>query len=511
MRNKRPVVPPSAGLHSRSIEGPEAETGGLVLPVSAFNTTFNFRPAPSITGPMSLYSTITRAPTVSAIVVAPPAPRRLGDAVAGVLDQDYPRERLEVLVIDGGAGDAPGAIDRAVAQARGELIALKHAEDEWLPDKLRRQVAVLAARPEVGLVFGDMAVIGDDGSELCDSYWAASGIAPQRGRPLGALMRGNFVPAGTIVVRTSLRERFAPLSAHPGCEDWWIAARVAEVAEIDYVTGPVLRFCPTGRNLGLAGPGRAVVRDELHELPLRRWLLTRLTGGAVAPVDLLASCERFEHSVHAAADERGLPPSGVVPVSEHDAAMATSAVRLGRSALRGGDLAAAARAAARACGFHPQREDVRRLLDSVRAVVAHEGDVDRRRVAFTSDAGQPGLRLRSFVTLALADELVGAPDLLRSYADTFAEDDDASLLMVLTTATPSAVHGLAGAVVAAGLDSHEGPDLVATAVGGPVPSALVHRAAALLSPHEQQGPLSDLPRVDGSSVSQLRVWMERRP
>jgi len=147
MRNKRPVVPPSAGLHSRSIEGPEAETGGLVLPVSAFNTTFNFRPAPSITGPMSLYSTITRAPTVSAIVVAPPAPRRLGDAVAGVLDQDYPRERLEVLVIDGGAGDAPGAIDRAVAQARGELIALKHAEDEWLPDKLRRQVAVLAARP----------------------------------------------------------------------------------------------------------------------------------------------------------------------------------------------------------------------------------------------------------------------------------------------------------------------------------------------------------------------------
>jgi len=471
--------------------------------------------------------------TVSAIVVAPPFGQHLVDSVQSVLGQDYPGERLEVIVVDGsrspgaaeslapfgarvrcispGDGDPPAAIDRAIAAARGELIALQYAEDLWTPDKLRRQVALLQARPEVGLVFGDMAVVDDNGAQLCASYWEASGITPHRGRPLGALMRGNFVPAGTLVVRASLRERFLPLSGHPGCEDWWIASRVAEVAELDYVPVSVLRFRGPGRNLCLDADGGIVLRDRLHEVPLRRWLLTHLRAGATAPVDLLASCERFEHCALALAGQRGLPLSVIVPVTEHDAAMAAAAVRVGRAALRHGDLPAAARAAARACGFDPQREDVGRLLAAVRVTVARESarGAEARAAAGARAGDQRALKLRSFVTLALAEELVQVPELLRAYAQTFGEDDDASLLMVLASATPASVHALVGAVVAAGLDSRDGADLVATAVGGPVPPALVRRAAALLSPYEQPGTLGDLPRVDADSVGRLRTWMDR--
>ncbi len=41
----------------------------------------------------------------------------------------------------------------AVAACRGDAIALLDADDRWMPDKLARQVAVLADRPEVDAVF----------------------------------------------------------------------------------------------------------------------------------------------------------------------------------------------------------------------------------------------------------------------------------------------------------------------------------------------------------------------
>ena len=105
------------------------------------------------------------AASVSAIVVAPPFGEHLVDSVRSVLAQDYPGDRLEVIVVDGNAGpraaqllapfgervrrvvppdDGASALDAAIAQARGELIALQYAEDEWTPDKLARQVALLA-------------------------------------------------------------------------------------------------------------------------------------------------------------------------------------------------------------------------------------------------------------------------------------------------------------------------------------------------------------------------------
>ncbi len=476
-----------------------------------------------------------RATTVSAIVIAPPFGEHLVDSVRSVLAQDYPSECLEVIVVDGSrhpraselltvfgervrrivpTGATPSALDRAIAEARGEVIALQYAEDLWTPDKLSRQVALLRARPEVGLVFGDMAVVDDDGLELCASYWASSGITPHRGRPLGALMRGNFVPAGTLVVRAELRDRFLPLSAHPGCEDWWIASRVAEVAELDYVPAPLLRFRGPGRNLRLDAQGGIVLRDRLHELPLRRWLLTHLRSGAVAPVELLASCERFELSALTVAAELGLPVSVLVPVSERDAALAAGATRVGRAALASGDLPAASRAATRACGHDPEHEDVRGLLADVRAAVARTGVAAVERDAAQRPRGvsrRTALKLRSFVTLALADELVQLPELLRSYGATFGADDNASLLMVLTDASPAAVHELVAAVVQAGLDCDDSPDLVATTVatGGAVPAALVQRAAALLSRREQDGALGELPRVDADSVAQLRGWLDR--
>ncbi|WP_107851519.1 glycosyltransferase family 2 protein [Oceanimonas marisflavi] len=57
-----------------------------------------------------------------------------------------------------------GARNTGIRHARGELLAFLDSDDLWLPEKLERHVAHLAARPEVGVSFSRSAFINEDGS-----------------------------------------------------------------------------------------------------------------------------------------------------------------------------------------------------------------------------------------------------------------------------------------------------------------------------------------------------------
>lgn len=115
---------------------------------------------------------------MSVVVPAWNAERFLRDAVRSALEQSYPVH--EVVIVDDGSTDAtatvaeelsalddrvrlvrrvnggPGAArDEGIAQVTGTLVALLDADDVWLPEKLERQVAVLADddAEHVGAVF----------------------------------------------------------------------------------------------------------------------------------------------------------------------------------------------------------------------------------------------------------------------------------------------------------------------------------------------------------------------
>jgi glycosyltransferase involved in cell wall biosynthesis len=113
-------------------------------------------------------------PGVSVVIATRDRPGLLERAVRHVLEQDYPGEIQCVVVYDHVdvrpldvaarpgrdlaliANDRrqglPGARNSGVAAATGELLAFCDDDDFWLPGKLRRQVDLLAADPEVGAV-----------------------------------------------------------------------------------------------------------------------------------------------------------------------------------------------------------------------------------------------------------------------------------------------------------------------------------------------------------------------
>jgi glycosyltransferase involved in cell wall biosynthesis len=113
-------------------------------------------------------------PTVTTIIPAYRAAGTIGRAVDSVLRQTCPPE--EILVVDDGSpddiaaairpyrervtlirkanGGAASARNLGLDRARGELIAFLDADDYWEPDKLKRQLAIFAQYPELGLTCG---------------------------------------------------------------------------------------------------------------------------------------------------------------------------------------------------------------------------------------------------------------------------------------------------------------------------------------------------------------------
>jgi glycosyltransferase involved in cell wall biosynthesis len=123
----------------------------------------------------------SETPLVSIVTIFLDAERFLGEAIESVRAQTY--ERWELVLVDDGSRDSSSGIaagyaarypDRirvlehpdhvnlgmsasrnlGIAHALGRLIALLDADDVYLPEKLAHQVAVLAAHPEAGAVYG---------------------------------------------------------------------------------------------------------------------------------------------------------------------------------------------------------------------------------------------------------------------------------------------------------------------------------------------------------------------
>lgn len=185
----------------------------------------------------------------------------LGAAVDSVLAQDF--SAFELVAVDDHSTDATPAIlataaardarvrvlrpegrglvaalGCAVAEARGRYIARLDADDLAAPDRLRRQVATLEARPRLGLL-GSWA-------ETIDAGGAPIGqLTPETDsqRLVTLLRRTNPFIHSSVTMPTDLVRRLGGYrAAFEAAEDYDLWLRIAEVAEVANLPEPLIRY-----------------------------------------------------------------------------------------------------------------------------------------------------------------------------------------------------------------------------------------------------------------------------
>jgi len=454
-------------------------------------------------------------PRVSVVVPAYNLARFLPAALDSALAQDWPTDALEVIVVDDGSTDGTAAVlasyagrvrairqangglvaavDRGLAAATGDYVALLDADDEWPRDRVRRQVEHLEAHPAVGLVHGDMELIDAHGVTTAPSFDAQRGYAPARGRLLGPLLAGNFVSGGASMLRASLLPALTPIAADAAYPDWWLAANVAAVAEIDHLPGIFNRYRFHGANMGLGADVAKIDRTLAAEVPWRRWMLRHLVPDpSVAAADLAAAYRSWEYGLlRGAAAGTTAQARELAPVGEAQTAAARRHADAGARALRAGDADTAARRLLQALGEDPWDGAARLDLElALRAL----GDTPPAAAPAPPVATLP---LRTRVTLAWAGALLATPEHLRGYLATVGADDDATLLIL--TRSDRELDALVRLADALGLDADGGADLLAQPepLTRPARLLLAARADATLGP----APADWRPAATGQAVA----------
>ena len=204
-------------------------------------------------------------PMVTTIIPTFGRAGRLARAVESALSQVYPATRHEVIVVDDGSPDqganeaalAPyrsrtrylqkdnGGVSSArnlgIARASGTLIAFLDDDDTWVPDKLRKQVDFIVARPHCGLVGSEFVRLDATGREVGRSQLRE--VLSDEQPNIAQALRYAAIPPSAMLVRKEVVEEIGGFDTGlMTAEDIDFQLRIARRWGIGVVPEPLIRY-----------------------------------------------------------------------------------------------------------------------------------------------------------------------------------------------------------------------------------------------------------------------------
>jgi glycosyltransferase involved in cell wall biosynthesis len=212
-------------------------------------------------------------PLVSVVMNCYNSSQYLREAIDSVLAQTY--QNWEIIFWDNRSTDASAEIfnsysdsrlhyflapeysklgkarNLAVGQARGDWLCFLDCDDIWFPEKLERQVAIIASEgPDLGFVYGQMLVLHD--GEEPSSKWSARLRKYSKKTLLNKLPEGlilekllmiNFVPLLTAIVSREFYHEVGGISEHfEQAEDYELFVKIAAIKKVRAVQSVVALY-----------------------------------------------------------------------------------------------------------------------------------------------------------------------------------------------------------------------------------------------------------------------------
>ncbi|MFI5285931.1 MAG: glycosyltransferase family 2 protein [Candidatus Dormibacteria bacterium] len=246
------------------------------------------------------------APFVSVVLPVLNEERYIEACLTSVLTQDYPPDRIEVIVADGGSSDGtreivaaiaardtrvrlidnPGrmqaaGLNRAILASTGDVIARQDGHAEWAPDHLRRSVALLLATGADN-VGGRQEAVGDgaSGRAIAHAMGSPFGVGGARFRYSEKEEEMPTVFLGTF--RRTAFERVGLFDeAYPPHEDYELNERIRS-------TGGRITFSPDIRTRYHVRSGLRALGRQYYRYGRGKVRVARASPSVIRPYHLAA-------------------------------------------------------------------------------------------------------------------------------------------------------------------------------------------------------------------------------
>ena len=166
-------------------------------------------------------------PFVSVLIDTYNHEKFIEQAIASVLEQNFPASDYEILVVDDGSTDrtpelvkrfAPrvtylakenggqaSAFNYGIPRCRGEIVAFLDGDDWWEPNKLAAVTEAMKTNPDVGIVGNGLVIVQPDGTE--ERELLLQGKRFRADTPFGAKLfrvRGSFLGTSRMTIRANV-------------------------------------------------------------------------------------------------------------------------------------------------------------------------------------------------------------------------------------------------------------------------------------------------------------------
>ena len=181
-------------------------------------------------------------------------------AIQSVLNQTY--QDFELIIVDDGSTDnteeiikklqekdkriryikletnkgAAAARNEGIKIAHGKYITFQDSDDEWLPEKLEKQMKIFETTPEDIIVYtGFWRIDGDEKTYIPDIN-----ISNREGYIHKELLKGNFVGTPSILLKKETLEKVALFDeCLQRCQDWDLVIRLSEYYNFKLIDEPL--------------------------------------------------------------------------------------------------------------------------------------------------------------------------------------------------------------------------------------------------------------------------------